>query len=116
MAEWLRQGPAKPCTRVRFPLPPRGTAQCRATQDSTGDWRSLVARFLDTEEVTGSSPVSPTKQFKDHRGLAVLEHQLTASRARGLRARHRSCSTDSPDAGQHASVVRGTPRYRALCW
>ena len=24
MAEWLRQGPAKPCTRVRFPLPPRG--------------------------------------------------------------------------------------------
>ena len=27
---------------------------------SSGDWRSLVARFLDTEEVTGSSPVSPT--------------------------------------------------------
>ena len=26
----------------------------------TGDWRSLVARFPDTEEVTGSSPVSPT--------------------------------------------------------
>jgi hypothetical protein len=24
MAEWLRQGPAKPCTRVRFPLPPLG--------------------------------------------------------------------------------------------
>src|SRR6516225_1100720 len=24
VAEWLRQGPAKPCTRVRFPPPPRG--------------------------------------------------------------------------------------------
>src|SRR3954447_8092859 len=35
MAEWLRQGPAKPCTRVRFPLPPRGTAQWRATAAST---------------------------------------------------------------------------------
>ena len=23
VAEWLRQGPAKPCTRVRFPSPPR---------------------------------------------------------------------------------------------
>jgi hypothetical protein len=22
VAEWLRQGPAKPCTRVRFPSPP----------------------------------------------------------------------------------------------
>jgi hypothetical protein len=27
---------------------------------TTGRWRSLVARFLDTEEVTGSSPVRPT--------------------------------------------------------
>src|ERR1700691_2585900 len=26
MAEWLRQGPAKPCTRVRFPLPPRAVS------------------------------------------------------------------------------------------
>src|SRR5215469_8396299 len=24
VAEWPRQGPAKPCTRVRFPPPPRG--------------------------------------------------------------------------------------------
>ena len=47
MAEWLRQGPAKPCTRVRFPLPPRAIS-------------SVGERFLDTEEVTGSIPVSPT--------------------------------------------------------
>ena len=31
MAEWLRQGPAKPCTRVRFPLPPlRAVSSARA--------------------------------------------------------------------------------------
>jgi hypothetical protein len=47
MAEWLRQGPAKPCTRVRFPLPPRAIS-------------SVGERFVDTEEVTGSIPVSPT--------------------------------------------------------
>jgi hypothetical protein len=38
VAEWLRQGPAKPCTRVRFPSPPRG----RLAQ-----WES--ASFDDTE-------------------------------------------------------------------
>jgi hypothetical protein len=47
LAEWLRQGPAKPCTRVRFPHPPRAIG-------------AVGARFLDTEEVTGSNPVSPT--------------------------------------------------------
>ena len=47
VAEWLRQGPAKPCTRVRFPHPPRAIG-------------AVGARFLDTEEVTGSNPVSPT--------------------------------------------------------
>src|SRR6204780_2958375 len=50
MAEWLRQGPAKPCTRVRFPLPPRAIS-------SAGE------RFPDTEEVTGSIPVSPTMVY-----------------------------------------------------
>ena len=49
MAEWLRQGPAKPSTRVRFPLPPRAIS-------------SVGERFLDTEEVTGSIPVSPTSE------------------------------------------------------
>ena len=47
MAEWLRQGPAKPCTRVRFPPPPRAIS-------------SVGERYLDTVEVTGSIPVSPT--------------------------------------------------------
>ncbi len=47
VAEWLRQGPAKPCTRVRFPSPPRAIS-------SAGE------RYLDTVEVTGSIPVSRT--------------------------------------------------------
>src|SRR5688572_30570026 len=45
VAEWLRQGPAKPCTRVRFPSPPR-------TISSAGE------HYLDTVGVTGSIPVS----------------------------------------------------------
>ena len=45
-----RQRPAKPCTRVRIPSPPR-----RAIG-------AAVARFPDTEEVTGSIPVSPTNR------------------------------------------------------
>ena len=47
VAEWFRQGPAKPCTRVRFPPPPRAVS-------SAGE------RLPDTEEVTGSIPVPPT--------------------------------------------------------
>ena len=45
-----RQRPAKPSTRVRIPYPPRAVG--------VG-----VARFLHTEEVTGSIPVRPTKQL-----------------------------------------------------
>ncbi len=38
MAEWLRQGPAKPRTRVRFPAsPPGGFNRC------TADPRALLA-------------------------------------------------------------------------
>ena len=44
-----RQRPAKPYTRVRIPYPPRAIG-------------AGVARFLHTEEVTGSIPVSPTSK------------------------------------------------------
>ena len=51
VARWVgreaRQRPAKPYTRVRIPYPPRAIG-------------AGVARFLHTEEVTGSIPVSPT--------------------------------------------------------
>ena len=42
-----RQRTANPCTRVQIPSPPRAIG-------------AAVARFPDTEEVTGSNPVSPT--------------------------------------------------------
>ena len=42
-----RQRTANPCTRVQIPSPPRAIG-------------AVGARFPDTEEVTGSNPVSPT--------------------------------------------------------
>src|SRR3954451_11244995 len=61
-----RQRPAKPSTRVQIPSPPRRL--------SRGGWdrphgraraiSAVVARFPDTEEVTGSNPVSPTRFTK----------------------------------------------------
>src|ERR1700682_694782 len=48
----VRQRPAKPCTRVRFPSPP--PMICPGAISSAGE------RFPDTEEVTGSIPVSRT--------------------------------------------------------
>jgi hypothetical protein len=50
-----RQRPAKPCTRVQIPSPPRHHARAIG---------AVGARFLDTEEVTGSNPVSPTRSFR----------------------------------------------------
>src|ERR671933_7913 len=54
----VRQGSAKPCTPVRFRVPPLGRDAKK---------RSLVRaissggeRFLDAEEVSGSNPLSPT--------------------------------------------------------
>src|SRR5262249_31343860 len=52
----VRQRPAKPCTRVRFPSPP-------PTFDPPGAISSAGERFPDTEEVTGSIPVSRTRVF-----------------------------------------------------
>lgn len=48
----VRQRPAKPCTRVRFPSPPPAF--------DPGAISSAGERFPDTEEVTGSIPVSRT--------------------------------------------------------
>ncbi len=80
-----RQRPAKPSTRVQIPSPPRSTNgstqalpalpllsstvtqfhRCSARQRAIGAvW---LARFPDTEEVTGSSPVSPTTVFPGQR-------------------------------------------------
>ena len=57
MAEWLRQRSAKPCTRVRFPFPPPHSLHI---VNFKGAFSSAGERFPDTEEVTGSIPVSRT--------------------------------------------------------
>jgi hypothetical protein len=49
-----RQRPAKPCTRVQIPSPPLKHSASRAIS-------SVGERYLDTVEVTGSIPVSPTR-------------------------------------------------------
>jgi hypothetical protein len=51
-----RHRPAKPFTRVRIPSPPR----LKTEYACTGAIGAAVARFPDTEEVTGSIPVSRT--------------------------------------------------------
>jgi hypothetical protein len=56
-----RQRTANPSTRVQIPSPPRLLNTHRVWE--LGPSRAIgavVARFLDTEEVTGSNPVSPT--------------------------------------------------------
>ena len=50
----VRQGSAKPCTPVRFRVPPLGEAAHVRAISSGGE------RFLDAEEVSGSNPLSPT--------------------------------------------------------
>ena len=59
MAEWLRQGPAKPCTRVRFPLPPRGRL---AQRESTSLTRkgSLVQIQYRPPDLPGRTPDNRT--------------------------------------------------------
>src|SRR5680860_1400284 len=52
-----RQRTANPCTRVQIPYPPPPAEN--STARAIG---AVVARFLDTEEVTGSNPVSPTRE------------------------------------------------------
>ena len=53
-----RQRTANPCTRVQIPSPPRAIG-------------AVGARFPDTEEVTGSNPVSPTSIIPGQTGFAT---------------------------------------------
>src|SRR5215470_14654226 len=47
------------------------------TSPRWGRWRSWLARLLDTQEVTGSSPVRPT-QFSRHRSGRILQTRSLA--------------------------------------
>ena len=59
-----RQRTANPCTRVQIPYPPR---QHHTLTRAIG---AAVARFPDTEEVTGSNPVSPTSNTAGQRPVS----------------------------------------------
>src|SRR4051794_38578562 len=67
-----RQRPAKPYTRVRIPSPPRP----RKHFPQTWAIGAAVARFPDTEEVTGSIPVSPTSKTPDSSGVSFFLRRL----------------------------------------
>ena len=72
----MRQRPAKPCTRVRFPSPP-------PVFGFPGAISSAGERFPDTEEVTGSIPVSRT---------SITACQSVFS-SKNLRPVHATCTT-----------------------
>src|SRR4051795_2889688 len=62
--EWPR-GEATDCKSVYTGSNPVSTSIARTPHLGTGSSRAIgavVARFLDTEEVTGSNPVSPTHE------------------------------------------------------
>src|SRR4051812_277097 len=62
--EWPR-GEATDCKSVYTGSNPVSTSIARTPYLGTGSSRAIgavVARFLDTEEVTGSNPVSPTEE------------------------------------------------------
>ena len=67
-----RQRTANPYTRVQIPSPPRAAG-------------AVVARFPDTEEVTGSNPVSPTRTIPpapagDRRSPGACSFRASADR------------------------------------
>ena len=96
-----RHRPAKPFTRVRIPSPPR-TPRFTPGPDRNSTTRAIgaaVARFPDTEEVTGSIPVSPTEKKPRSRGffssstsLVHLMRRCSAFRCTHGRRRQRTGS------------------------
>jgi hypothetical protein len=75
VAEWLRQGPAKPCTRVRFPSPPRGRlAQWESA--SLTPKRSLVQSQYRPPGCAGQRPVP-----EGGTGLKIICQRLSTGRA-----------------------------------
>ncbi len=115
-----RQRPAKPCTRVQIPSPPR-----RSPPRAIG---AVGARFLDTEEVTGSNPVSPTRVSAGQR-LVTGSSVTSRSRCGPLRWEHEIIGAvwswgvyvgaiSQPLVRPTAASIEPTIRARALsgCW
>ena len=72
VAEWFRQGPAKPRTAVRFRSPPPRDGRLH----DPGGVSSAGERLLDTQEVSGSIPLRPT-QFPVSAGQTAWGDAIT---------------------------------------
>ncbi len=66
--EWPR-GEAAACKAVYAGSNPVSTSNVFVSAERLGRLAQLVARFPDTEEVIGSSPVSPTSKPPDEMGF-----------------------------------------------
>ncbi len=112
MAEWLRQGPAKPCTRVRFPLPPRGRLAQRESASLTRK-RSLVqsqyrppVQLLIFEYLIDR----PGSHSGDYRPPRSADRAASASRADNARPRE----LDAREPTRPARVQTSRLRAHAL--
>ena len=103
-----RQRPAKPSTRVRIPSPPLSTtsrstiaraARPASPRESSRAIGAAVARFPDTEEVTGSIPVSPTEQGPRSSDLGPSSYPMPSRRV-----------------GDHAEQARDSSRPHPRSW
>ena len=97
----VRQRPAKPCTRVRFPSPPPDSIP--------GAISSAGERFPDTEEVTGSIPVSRTSKAVHRRFFAASNAAWIRSASGSRRTLGLRCSRPGPHPD-----ARRTRRIRLL--
>lgn len=106
-----RQRPAKPYTRVRIPYPPRSFGERDAPQEQ---WAigAAVARFPDTEEVTGSIPVSPTIRTPRLRpGVLLVASSAACAESRLLAA---EAAASSHPVTLSLGSVRSTRPTRCL--
>jgi hypothetical protein len=99
-----RQRTANPFTRVQIPYPPRH-------QPDPWAIGAAVARFPDTEEVTGSIPVSPTSVYAGQRPVSRHGTGLVPLRAQAVQGRIHSRREPIPD--QHVDTRRHRDRRAA---
>ncbi|MCW2906724.1 MAG: hypothetical protein JWL68_1513 [Actinomycetia bacterium] len=101
VAEWLRQGPAKPCTRVRFPPPPRGRlAQWESA--SLTPKRSLVQSQYRPPVCAGQRPVPG-----DGTGLKIICHQFAI--------KTRRCFAAGIEQARHSLALSPSAASRKRC-
>jgi SAM-dependent methyltransferase len=101
MAEWLRQGPAKPCTRVRFPLPPRGRLAQRESASLTR--KRPQVQILYRPPGQGHNSLELARSVRPRR-----EHSVRAE-VRSGPWQHAVARVSRPAAGPESPACRGSP-------